>query len=263
MGDARLKILVANDDGYQSEPLHALVGQLGRFARVITSVPLANNSGKSSSITINSQIVATFVKKLSMRIVHGTPTDCVHLGLLDEGFLPWRPMLTVTGINRGPNLGNDALYSGTIAAAAESVSLGVPAIAFSMGMEDGMAGPVNYAAAAEFAARLVERQAPFMLENPTTLLNVNIPDLPLSQLKPAVVCPLSQSWPGRKIHRLEPDETTCLHRFLIGELGEDVPLRPDRDHALFAAGHVTITPLRFDLTEQSKIDEVGRWLSES
>ena len=263
MSAAGLKILVANDDGYRSELMRALLAKLTSQAEVCASVPLANNSGKAAALTLSSTLAVTFAAAERMRIVHGTPADCVHLALIDETFLPWRPDLTVSGINYGPNLGNDVLYSGTIAAAAESVSLGVPALAFSMGIAERSDGPANLEDATDLAAELTAHYAPFLLANPTTLLNVNIPDLPRDKLKGPLVCPLSQTWPGRKIDRFLPDETSSLHRFFIGELGEASDAHPDSDHARFAAGHVTVSPLRFDLSEQSRISEVGRWLSES
>lgn len=263
MSAARLKVLLANDDGYRSELTRTLMAKLGATAEVCASVPLANNSGKAAALTLSSTLAVTFAASERMRIVHGTPADCVHLALIDETFLPWRPDLTVSGINYGPNLGNDVLYSGTIAAAAESVSLGVPALAFSMGIEDHAVGPRNLAAATDVAAELVAELAPALLEHPGTLLNINIPDLPRAELKGPVACPLSQTWPGRKIDRFQPDATSSLHRFFIGELGAAIDASPDSDHALFAAGHVTISPLRFDLSERSRISEIGKWLSES
>ena len=257
MADRR-KILVSNDDGYDKHSLHLLVQELSSNAEVRVCAPLTNMSGASSSLTLLETITVSVNGKNS--VVHGTPTDCVHLALIANNLLPWRPDLTVTGINMGANVSEDTLYSGTIAAAAESVQLGVPAIAFSLATRPNKPfPPVHFVDAARIAADLVTLFADRLVAEPTILLNINIPDLPYEQVKKPVVCPLGQRIFSRAFDNQgdEPDDTLRLTKNGEAKLANG---REAADHHVVDSGHVAITPLTFDLTDRDKIAEVTRWL---
>jgi 5'-nucleotidase len=176
-----VKILLSNDDGYRAEGLAALGLAIKPLGSITVVAPDRNRSGASNSLTLDVPIRATRYDT-DAYYVNGTPTDCVHLAI--SGLFDFEHDIVVSGVNDGANLGDDTLYSGTVAAAVEGRFLGLPAIAVSLCLTSD--SPRNFASAAQVAAQLVQR----MVRNPLhvaeegpVILNVNVPDLPDGQLR--------------------------------------------------------------------------------
>ncbi len=240
-----MKILVSNDDGYQAPGIVALYEALKDIADVEVVAPELNNSAKSNALTLYSPLHVTRVAN-GFRYLNGTPADCVHIAL--TGLLGYRPDLVVSGINNGANMGDDTIYSGTVGAAMEAYLFGVPAIAFSQ-VEKGWH---HIDAAAQKARELVlQMQAQHLIGSKAWLLNVNIPNAPLNQIKPMKICRL-----GRR-HAAEPVITQMNPRgemmYWIGGAG---PVKDDADGTDFhatAQGHMALTPLQTDLTDHDTL----------
>ena len=244
-----MKILISNDDGYQAPGIVALYEALKDVAEVEVVAPEHNNSAKSNALTLHSPL---YVHRAAngFRYVNGTPADCVHIAL--TGLLGYRPDLVVSGINNGANMGDDTIYSGTVGAAMEGYLFGVPAIAFSQTEK----GWTHLDAAAARARELVQQMiAKQMVGAQPWLLNVNIPNLPLDQLKPAKVCRLG------KRHAAEPVITQTSPRgetmYWIGAAGPALDVSEGTDFHAAAQGHVTITPLKVDLSDHERL---GYWV---
>ena len=255
----RLKLLVCNDDGYDATGIRELAAALSAFADVFTCAPLANHSGASSSLTLHSTITTSETSNLC--VVHGTPTDCIQLALHGT-VMPWRPDLTITGINMGGNLGDDTIYSGTVAAAAESVQLGVPAIAFSLSCvpEDNFP-PIHFKDAAHIAGGLVQRLHKQLIANPQVMININIPDLPLAQIKAPLIRPLGKRHPGRPLSEIHNNRIANLRQFQFDMNVGNMPDEGETDFSAIESGHIAVTPLQFDLTDYDRIKEVASWLA--
>ncbi|MGR4867291.1 5'/3'-nucleotidase SurE [Variovorax sp. LARHSF232] len=243
-----MKILISNDDGYQAPGIVALHAALKDIANVEVIAPEHNNSAKSNALTLAAPLYVHNAHN-GFRYVTGTPADCVHIAL--KGLLEYRPDLVVSGINNGANMGDDTIYSGTVGAAMEAYLFGVPAIAFSQ-IEKGWA---NIDAAAQVAKRLVQQiERERMLQGEPWLLNVNIPNLPLEQLKPIKVCRL-----GRR-HAVERVITQTSPRgetmYWIAGAGGAKDSGEGTDFHATAAGHVALTPLQIDLTDHAHL---GTW----
>lgn len=255
----RLRILISNDDGYDAPGILALSGALADSAEVQTVAPLENHSGASSKITL-AESISIFSTDPSVHVVHGTPADCVQLAMQSKNLLPWRPDLTVSGINSGSNLGDDTIYSGTVAAALESILAGVPAIAFSLACipEDNFP-PTHFADAAQLAAEMVAKLAPELLGRPGTLLSVNIPDLPRSAIKGTLVRKLGHRHPHRPVIE-DRAEGQTLRKFFFGtnDYGSD---DAGDDYSAIHDHYVTVTPLQFDLTDADMLERTEKWLA--
>ncbi len=240
-----MKILISNDDGYQAPGIVALHDALKDLAEVEVIAPEQNNSAKSNALTLNSPLHIARAAN-GFRYVNGTPADCVHIAL--TGLLGYRPDLVVSGINNGANMGDDTIYSGTVGAAMEGYLFGIPAIAFSQ-VEKGWA---HLDAAARMARDFVAQMlAGLPSQNDAWLANVNIPNLPVDQIKPLKVCRL-----GRR-HAAEPVITQVSPRgdtlYWIGGAGA---AKDDADGTDFHAsrqGHMTLTPLHTDLTDHNAL----------
>ncbi len=242
-------ILVSNDDGYTAPGLEALVKALQPLAEVIVVAPEVNHSGASNSLTLNRPL---FVHKAAngFTYLNGTPSDCVHVAL--TGMIDRRPDLVVSGINNGQNLGEDTLYSGTVAAATEGFLFGIPSIAFSLEKR----GWEHLEAAAAVARRVVERALADPLPA-STLLNVNIPSRPLADLGEPVITRLGRRHPSEPVARsVSPfgDEI-----FWIGPVGQVADNAPGTDFHAISQGAVSITPLRIDLTHHEQLDALRSW----
>lgn len=243
-----MKILISNDDGYQAPGIVALYEALQDVAEVEVVAPEHNNSAKSNALTLHSPL---YVHRAAngFRYVNGTPADCVHIAL--TGLLGYRPDLVVSGINNGANMGDDTIYSGTVGAAMEGYLFGIPAIAFSQTEK----GWKHLDAAAARARELVQQMlAQRMVGTQPWLLNVNIPCLPRHELKPAKVCRL-----GRR-HAAEPVITQASPRgetmYWIGAAGPVLDESEGTDFHATAQGHVSVTPLKVDLSDH---DKLGYW----
>lgn len=246
-----MRILLSNDDGYFAPGLGALAEALAKVAEVTVVAPERDRSGASNSLTLD--------RPLSMRkapngffFINGTPTDCVHMAV--TGILGWVPDMIVSGINHGANMGDDTVYSGTVAAATEGFLLGIPSIAMSLVMRDAR----HFATAGWVAAELVQRHQRSPITTPT-LLNVNVPDLPREQLTGFEVTRLG------KRHKAEPAIKAKNPRgddvFWIGPAGAAADAGPGTDFFATESGRVSITPLQVDLTNYQQLQSVATWMS--
>ena len=246
-----MRILIANDDGYLAPGLAALVKACEGLGDLDIVAPEQNASGTSNSLTLNRGL-SIYTASNGFRYINGTPSDCVHVAL--SGMLEHRPDLVVSGINNGVNMGDDTLYSGTVAAAMEGYLFGIPAIAFSQ-VEKGCA---HLDAAARVARGVIEhvlRQPP--VKTPW-LLNVNIPNR-----ADAAVLPRRITHLGRR-HASEPviRQTSPFGETLywIGPAGDAREAGPGTDFHATANGAVSITPLHVDLTEHATLPTWRDWL---
>ena len=246
-----MKILICNDDGYQATGIEALYQALRGVADVEVIAPEYNNSAKSNALTLHSPLYLQQAAN-GFRYINGTPADCVHIAL--TGLLDNPPDLVVSGINNGANMGDDTIYSGTVGAAMEGYLFGIPAIAFSQ-VEKGWE---HIEAAAETAKRLVQHMARFLPEKPGMappwLLNVNIPNLPLEQLKPMRLCRLGRRHSAERVIMQQSPRGETM--YWIGNAGAVKDDTEGTDFHATAHGHVSVTPLKIDLTDH---EALGYW----
>ena len=246
-----MRILLSNDDGYFAPGIAALAQALSALGTVTVVAPERDRSGASNSLTLDRPLS---IKKAAngFYYVNGTPTDCVHLAV--TGFLDALPDVVVSGVNHGANMGDDTIYSGTVAAATEGFLLGIPSMAISL------AGLGNdcFATAAEVARGLVERYIRKPLGEPM-LLNVNVPDLPLTALQGTVVTRLG------KRHKAEPVVKAVNPRgdaiYWVGAAGSAQDAGEGTDFYAVANRRVSVTPLQMDLTRFAQMDRVAAWLT--
>ncbi|WP_300755380.1 5'/3'-nucleotidase SurE [Janthinobacterium sp.] len=245
-----MRILISNDDGYLAPGLQALADALAVIAEVVVVAPDSNRSGASNSLSLDRPL-SLHKAANGFYYVNGTPTDCVHVAL--TGLMQERPDLVVSGINNGPNMGDDTLYSGTVAAATEGYLFGIPAIAFSQA-EYGWA---NLDAAARVAREIVERR--FDDLHKPYLLNVNIPAVPYEQLRGTVATRLGRRHSSEPVIRaLDPRGREI---FWIGPVGVAREGGPGTDFHAVAQGQVSITPLQIDLTHRTELDALAKGLA--
>ena len=244
--------MLSNDDGYRAEGLAALIDAVAAHGELTVMAPDRNRSGASNSLTLEVPLRVTEYGPRAY-FVNGTPTDCVHMAV--SGFFAHEHDLVVSGVNHGANLGDDVVYSGTVAAAVEGRFLGLPAIAVSLCMEAG--SPRNFASAARVAADLVAR----LIRGPrpdAMILNVNVPDLPDGELRGLRVTRLGSR------HRSEPVIRSKDPRgkdvYWVGSAGAGQDAGPGTDFDAVANGYVSITPLQIDLTRHAAIPSIERWL---
>lgn len=243
-----MKILISNDDGFQAPGIVALHAALKDIAEVEVIAPEHNNSAKSNALTLAAPLYVHEAHN-GFRYVTGTPADCVHIAL--KGLLDYRPDLVVSGINNGANMGDDTIYSGTVGAAMEAYLFGVPAIAFSQ-IQKGWA---HIESAAQVARRLVQQvEREGMLQGDPWLLNVNIPNLPLEELKPVKVCRLGRRHAAERV--ITQDSPRGETMYWIAGAGSAKDSSEGTDFHATAAGHVALTPLQIDLTDHARL---GTW----
>ncbi|NCA69065.1 MAG: 5'/3'-nucleotidase SurE [Sphingobacteriia bacterium] len=247
-----MKILISNDDGYQSPGLVMLADALSELGEVVVVAPERDRSGASNSLTLDVPLRANRMGNGYFR-VDGTPTDCVHLAL--TGLFDVTPDIVVSGINHGPNLGDDVLYSGTVAAATEGRFLGLPAIAISMSTHE----PQHLETGAAVAVRLVKRLQEEPLES-SIILNVNVPDVSYGQIKGFVATRLGHRHKAESvIPALDPRGRRI---YWVGPAGPEQDAGPGTDFHAIRAGYVSITPLQVDQTRHSALGAVRHWLGE-
>jgi len=247
-----VKILLSNDDGYRAEGLEALGLAIKPLGAVTIVAPDRNRSGASNSLTLDVPVRAIRYAADSYYCT-GTPTDCVHLAI--SGLFDFEHDIVVSGVNDGANLGDDTLYSGTVAAAVEGRFLGLPAIAVSLCVEPG--SPRNFASAAQVAARLVERMAQSPLQG-SVILNVNVPDLPDGALRGVKVTRLGNRHRAERVVRAQDPRGRNV--YWVGSAGAGQDAGRGTDFHAVAEGYASITPLQIDLTRHSALPELERWL---
>ena len=245
-----LRVLISNDDGVYATGINVLAEAIQKVARIDVFAPDRNRSGASNSLTLNAPLR---IHKLPSGYfsIEGTPTDCVHVAI--TGLLDKEPDMVVSGINSGANMGDDVWYSGTVAAAMEGRFLGLPAIAISLASDHG----THYETAAEVACVLIDR----LIKEPLpagTILNVNVPDISVNELKGYEVTRLGTR------HCAEPTIKQIDPRgheiYWVGPAGAEQDAGPGTDFHAIRENKVSITPLRIDLTHYESFDHLSKWV---
>lgn len=245
-----MRILLSNDDGYFSPGIQALAQELAKVAEITVVAPERDRSGASNSLTLDRPLQLRCAGN-GFYYVNGTPTDCVHLAV--TGMLDMVPDMVISGINHGANMGDDTVYSGTVAAATEGYLLGVPSLAVSLIGRS----PRHFETAAVLPRQMVERvqRAPF---GEPMLLNMNVPDLPLDELRGMRVTRLGRRHRAESVIRSENPRGETI--FWIGAVGDVADAGEGTDFHATLNGFVSITPLQIDLTHTTQIDGVQHWL---
>ncbi len=249
-----MELLISNDDGIEATGIRILAESMRCLGEVTIVAPDKNRSGASNSLTLDAPIR---IKELEAGVyrVSGTPTDCVHLAL--TGLLAEDPDIVVSGINAGANLGDDVIYSGTVAAAMEGRFLGYPAVALSLVFGEGQQHH-HYETAGEAAIRMVKQlqQDPLPAD---TILNVNVPDCPWSEIRGFEVTRLGHR------HRAEPVIKTTDPRgremYWIGPAGAEQDAGPGTDFDAVRRKFISVTPIHVDLTRYQALEQVAGWVT--
>lgn len=245
-----MRILLSNDDGYFAPGLAALFESLSGLGEIVVVAPEQNRSGASNSLTLDRPL---FLKKAGsgFHFVNGTPTDCVHLAV--TGMLDDLPDIIVSGINHGANMGDDTIYSGTVAAATEGFLLGIPSIAISLTSSEGN----NFETAGRVARELVERFIRDPIKEPV-LLNVNVPDIPYLELKGMEVTRLGRRHKAESVVKMNSPRNETV--YWVGAAGAAADAGPGTDFNAVDRGCVSITPLQIDLTHTAQLPAVRYWI---
>lgn len=245
-----MRILLSNDDGYFAPGLIALADALREIAEIVVVAPERNRSGASNSLTLD--------RPLSIReaangfyFVNGTPTDCVHLAV--TGLLDQLPDIIVSGINLGANMGDDTIYSGTVAAATEGFLLGIPSMAISLTSFEGKHFPTAGRVARELVERFIRQPI-----SQAVLLNVNVPDRPYAELGPIEVTRLGKRHKAEPVVKmLSPRQETV---YWVGAAGAAQDAGPGTDFGAVEQGRVSVTPLQIDLTHNAQLPTIRAWM---
>jgi 5'-nucleotidase len=244
-----MRILLSNDDGYFAPGLERLAADLAPYAEITVVAPERDRSGASNSLTLDRPLTVRRAPN-GFRFVNGTPTDCVHLAV--TGLLEHLPDMVISGINLGANMGDDTVYSGTVAAATEGYLLGIPSIAVSLTSKVGR----HFETAANVVIELVRRHR----HHPSGpwLLNVNVPDLPEREIKGRRVTRLGKRHKAEPVIKTQtPRGETC---YWVGGAGAAADAGEGTDFHAVDAGCVSVTPLQIDLTHHSQMAQVAQWL---
>ena len=245
-----MHFLLSNDDGYMAPGLDILAREIARLGKVTVVAPDRDRSGSSNSLTLDTPLSVKTAAN-GFRYVNGTPTDCVHLAI--TGLLTDVPDMVISGINSGPNLGDDVLYSGTVAAAMEGRFLGRPAVAVSLAGND----TSHFEPAAALVGKFIERMLTEELP-PELLLNINIPDITTTD---------NLRWETTRLGKRHKSEASVRMSdpkgrevFWIGPAGPGSDVGPGTDFHAIQRGNISVTPLQFDLTRYDIIDDVASWI---
>ena len=248
-----MHFLISNDDGITARGIEVLSRRMSELGKVTIVAPDQDRSGASNSLTLDSPVRIREIDERMFRVT-GTPTDCVHIAL--TGLLESDPDMVVSGINAGGNLGDDVIYSGTVAAAMEGRFLGFPAIAVSLVFND---KPRYFETAAEAITLLVQR----LREDPLpadTILNINVPDLAWTDIGGFEVTRLGHR------HRAEPTIRELDPRgrpmYWIGPAGAEQDAGPGTDFDAIRRGYISVTPIHVDLTRYQALDQVAGWIAD-
>jgi 5'-nucleotidase len=246
-----MRILLSNDDGYFAPGLNILAEHLSKIAEIVVVAPERDRSGASNSLTLDRPLTIRTASN-GFQFVNGTPTDCVHLAV--TGLLSELPDMVISGINDGANMGDDTIYSGTVAAAMEGYLLGIPSFAVSMSRH----GAQYFDTAARVVVDLVKRYEKDGFP-PPLLLNINVPDIPYEELHGMVITRLG------KRHKAEPVIKTNTPRgdtvYWVGAAGNAQDAGAGTDFFAVAQEQVSLTPLQADLTQYKLIDKLKDWLA--
>ena len=247
-----MRILVSNDDGYFAPGITLLAEALRSLGDVTVVAPERDRSGASNSLTLDRPLIVRRAPN-GYYSVNGTPTDCVHLAV--TGLLDFTPDVIVSGVNLGANMGDDTIYSGTVAAAVEGYLLGIPSLAVSLASKAGE----HFDSAIGVALEMVQRLARAPFGEPV-LLNVNVPDIAPERLGGFEVTRLG------KRHKAEPviklDTPRGESAYWIGPAGAAADAGPGTDFHAVDAGRVSLTPLRMDLTHSAQLARARQWLGD-
>ena len=249
-GRIKMHILLSNDDGYLAQGLNALADALSDIAEISVVAPDKNRSGASNSLTLEMPLRASEMSNGFIR-VDGTPTDCVHLAI--TGLLEDEPDMVFAGINHGANMGDDVLYSGTVAAATEGRFLGLPAVAISLAASN----PRYFETAAEVAVVLLQKIVKSPLPK-DTLLNVNVPDIPIDEVKGYRSTRLGQRHKAEPVIKSKDPRGRSI--YWVGPAGPEQDAGPGTDFFAVREGYVSVTPLQLDLTRYESIDTLAAWV---
>lgn len=247
-----MHILLSNDDGYLATGLCVLAEYLANHATISVVAPDKNRSAASNSLTLEMPLRAQQSENGFIR-VDGTPTDCVHLAI--TGLLETEPDMVFAGINHGSNLGDDVIYSGTVAAATEGRFLGLPAVAISLASNN----PKHFETAAQVAVVLLKK----IRQNPLpedTLLNVNVPDIPFSEIQGYQATRLGQRHRAESV--IKSSDPRGREIYWVGPPGKEQDAGTGTDFYAIKKNYVSITPLQLDLTRYEKMNEIKQWLTQ-
>jgi 5'-nucleotidase len=243
-------ILLSNDDGYLAPGLATLAEHISKIADIVVVAPERNRSGASNSLTLDRPLTVRTASN-GFHYVNGTPTDCVHLAV--TGLIDQLPDMVISGINDGANMGDDTIYSGTVAAAMEGYLLGVPSFAVSMSQHNA----THFETAAKVIVELIEHYKANAFP-PPVLMNVNVPDLPYAELKGKLVTRLG------KRHKAEPVIKSKSPRgetlYWVGPAGAAADAGEGTDFYAVDNHYVSLTPLKADLTSHHQLDALNNWL---
>jgi 5'-nucleotidase len=253
-----VRILISNDDGYRARGIQALREGLKGLGDLTVVAPDRNRSGASNSLTLELPL-RVGQADADIYFVEGTPTDCVHLAV--SGLFPFEPDMVVSGVNDGSNLGDDVLYSGTVAAATEGRFLGKPSVAVSL-HTDGLRGDATryFETGAHFARQIVERLfvTPLAITmGRATILNVNVPNLPVSEVKGIKVTRLGNRHRSEAVIKAQDPRGRPV--YWVGPAGASQDAGPGTDFHAVAEGYVSVTPLTIDLTNHTALDGLRDW----
>lgn len=247
-----MRILLSNDDGVSAPGIQVLAAALREFAEVQVVAPDRNRSAASNALTLESPLRTHTLENGDIAVEQGTPTDCVYLGV--NALMRPAPDIVVAGINAGPNLGDDVIYSGTVAAAMEGRHLGFPALAVSLN------GQRYYETAAVITCRLLRALQREPLRT-GRILNINVPDLPLAEIRGTRITRCGSRHPADKVFRQRDPRGRKL--YWIGPPGDKFDVAPDTDFAALEQGYVAVTPLQVDLTAYGALDVLTTWLAKT
>jgi len=245
-----MRILISNDDGYKADGIIQLAKSLSEIAEVIVVAPSENKSAASSSLTLGKPLKPIQIEK-NVYAIDGTPSDCVHLALC--GFIKESIDLVVTGINFGANLGDDVIYSGTVAGAIEGRFLGLPSIAMSLASWECK----HFDTAGNIAKLLVAKidKAPLAYN---TIINVNVPDIPMTEINGIKSTRLGNRHKSEQSIQDLKDPSL----YWIGENGKEADNGEGTDFHAVSNNFVSVTPLQIDLTKYSELKQVSEWLED-
>ncbi len=248
-----MRYLLSNDDGYQATGIRLLAEALEQSGEVTVVAPDRDRSAASNSLTLDAPLYIHTADN-GFIYINGTPTDCIHLAI--TGLLDKEPDMVLSGINAGANLGDDVLYSGTVAAAMEARFLGCPAIAVSLASQE----PVHFDTAVSVVLKLIE-SLPLMSHESELLLNVNVPDIPFEEIGAFEVTRLGNR------HKSEPAIEAKDPRgrsiYWVGPVGPEQDAGPGTDFYAINHNNVSITPLQVDLTKYSVIEDITQWVGKT